>query len=328
MSYRFFSPAGCRAIRSVLSLLAFAAILLPASGQAQGTYPYPCDPSACNCPPAYTSPYTITYTCNAASLTVGFDQSPRNNIQLESSMPYADWYVQSNYSVGDVTWGPPPAQYPAVAVPADAGCAPAQWMRERLVATATKYIGYFYQHHHIPDWNPPADWPYNPANLGCQTAGIDCSDFSSWYYNYGLGIKLATGVLTQSEPTTPVAGPGGVGSITPQVVAQSVGNVPPDFNTLCGLLQTGDLLYIKGSPMGSITHVIMWIGPLGSGPDPLIIDSHGDEVVDENGVTISLGIHLRPFRQAEWYYTSFDHAMRFLPSGNAVAPANMLLLPN
>jgi len=53
-------------------------------------------------------------------------------------------------------------------------------------------IGLTYQHHHIPDWNPPADWPWKEVAYGRNSKGIDCSDFTSWTYNYGLGIKLPT----------------------------------------------------------------------------------------------------------------------------------------
>lgn len=309
--------------------LLFACILLVAAFTPLAARPAPAfaDAGTCNYPAAYTSPYTLTFSCNAASLTADFAQSPRNDTTVESTMPYADWYDQAAYSAVERTWGPPPVQYPAEAVPVEAGCSPLQWKRERLVATAAHYIGRYYQHHHIPDWDPPSDWPYSQTLLNCQTPGIDCSDFTSWVYNYGLGIKLVTAVAIQAEPTTPIPGPGGLGSITPQVVAQSVGDVPPDFATLCDLLQTGDLLYIKNTG-GEISHVIMWVGKLGSGPDPLVIDSHDNEpvVYDSNDTAIPLGVHLRPFRVTQWYYTSFSHALRILPSGEAVAPANSLLL--
>ncbi len=331
MSYRFSALPG----QGVCWLVFFAAFALVAATGATGlAQPAQAPPAAkndsptCNYPAPYTSPYTLTYTCDTASLSVGFDQPPRNDTTLESTMPYADWYDQAAYNQGDITWGPPPAQYPAVSVPANAGCSPLQWKRERIVATAAQYIGRFYQHHHIPDWDPPADWPYSETLLGCQTPGIDCSDFSSWYYNYGLGIKLNTAVAVQALPTTPIPGPGGVGNITPKVVAASVDNVPPDFATLCGQLQTGDLLYIKGSPTGPVTHVILWVGSLGSGPDPLVLDSHDNSPVvhDSDNVAIPLGVHLRPFRVTEWYYTSFSHALRILASGESVPPANGLLL--
>lgn len=61
---------------------------------------------------------------------------------------------------------------------------------------------------------------------------------------------------------------------------------------------------------------------------PLILDGHGDEVIDANGVVLPLGRPLRPLRPAQWHYTSFAHVMRFLPPSNAVAPVNVVLPQN
>ncbi|EKO38749.1 MAG: hypothetical protein B193_2558 [Solidesulfovibrio magneticus str. Maddingley MBC34] len=77
---------------------------------------------------------------------------------------------------------------------------------------AQENLGYTDQHHHIPDFNPSASqptWPAsNPAVLvNYPTAGVACSDFFSWNYNFGLGIVLSTGALAQGLTTTPRPSP-------------------------------------------------------------------------------------------------------------------------
>ncbi len=85
-----------------------------------------------------------------------------------------------------------------------------------------RLIGLTYQHHHIPDWNPPADWPWKEVAYGRNSKGIDCSDFTSWTYNYGLGIKLPTNIKTQAEAQD-VPGPGDVGRLPVQVISNDKG---------------------------------------------------------------------------------------------------------
>lgn len=102
---------------------------------------------------------------------------------------------------------------------------------------------------------------------------------------------------------------------------------PISYQTFKDTLKTGDLLYIRGEPFDKpgthITHVIMWVGSYGqgSGDVPLIIDSHGPVVIDQRGVTIPNGVHLRPFYDAankpaglgqDWYLMAFDHAVRWI----------------
>ena len=38
---------------------------------------------------------------------------------------------------------------------------PPHWASVRQsMAAATRLIGYQYQHHHVPDWDPPESWPW------------------------------------------------------------------------------------------------------------------------------------------------------------------------
>ncbi len=143
--------------------------------------------------------------------------------------------------------------------------------------------------------------------FGHNSPGVDCSDFTSWIYNYGLGIKLKTGIRQQAE-TVSIPGPGGQGLIQVQTIINDKG-----YDDLVKKLKTGDLLYIKNN-QGNISHVIMWVGEYGRSPDgaPLIIDCTGSDHKDSNGNQIPIGVHLRPFLPHQWYYDSFDHAHRIL----------------
>jgi hypothetical protein len=248
----------------------------------------------------YQSPYTLKYTLPTADLLAGFGQSPWNNPQLQSSVAYADWNSDPS------SWGPSPTQYPA---PTDLAGQSEAWKQQRLVATAALFLGTDYQHHHIPAWNPPAGWEWEQVSIGHNGPGIDCSDFSSFEYNYGLGIHLETDVVTQSTSLTN-SGPGGVGTITATQI-----NDPGSFAGLVASLHTGDLLYIK-SDKGQVSHVIMWLGSVGVSPDGtlLVIDSHDNSppITDANGKVVPAGVEIRPFEASGWYYRNFSHALRWV----------------
>ncbi|KHK00512.1 NlpC/P60 family protein [Desulfovibrio sp. TomC] len=290
----------------------------------------------------YVSPYSVNYSCSQNSLTFDFNTSPRNDYTQASNTPFAQWYDQNNYPVHNpnnnnttsASWGPWPANYPWVTVPSglSSPCDAVTWKRERVLRVAQEYIGYNYQHHHIPDFNPYASkpaWPAsNPAVLvNYPTPGIDCSDFSSWNYNFGLGIVLSTAVPEQGLTTTPVYYGQGGSTVTPVAVVPSGAGLT--YQQLCDTLRVGDLLYINNE-QGTVSHVIMWLGLKGQDAnnqdDWLVIDSHDNSpaVVDSNNVTIPPGVHIRPFRQNEWYFTSFDHALRIIP--DVVAPGSITLL--
>ena len=148
-------------------------------------------PAAADTPSSF--PYS--FTCDRASLTSDFaerDVLPQNDPST----------VLSATSDSPGRWGPPAATLPPVAVPADAGCEAATWKRERIIATALRYLNepgnpnaLQYRHHHIPAWDPQGSGP-----------GLDCSNFTAWVYNYGLGIKFSGNVTKQYAGT---AGPMG-----------------------------------------------------------------------------------------------------------------------
>ncbi len=228
---------------------------------------------------------------------------PRNDWRLESSTPFSEWYsprTRKKYGA----WGPEPRHYPALP---DYDQRSLSWKRQRVLAVACRLIGLPYQHHHIPDWDPPGFWPWKPVAFGRNSRGVDCSDFTSWVYNYGLGIKLKTGIGRQAEMTE-ITGPGGNGIIEVETISDDNG-----YDDLVRRLVTGDLLYIRNRS-GKIGHVIMWVGSHGRSPDgaPLIIDCTGAGRRDCNGNDIPIGVHLRPFLADSWYYKSFAHAHRII----------------
>lgn len=252
---------------------------------------------------SYRSPYELSLTYPMEELLALNSTPPRNDKRLESDVPHDEWYsrrVRKEFG----SWGPAPRHYPPLP---DYDNVPVSWKRQRVLAVAYSYVGLPYQHHHIPDWDPPPDWPWKQVAYGRNSKGVDCSDFTSWVYNYGLGIKPSTGVKKQAL-STEVRGPGEERATQVEVINDDHG-----YDDLVRKLKTGDLLYIKNKS-GEIAHVIMWVGAHGRSPDgsPLIIDCTGTGHKDSNGVDIPIGVHLRPFQKNSWYYQSFSHAHRIL----------------
>ena len=200
-------------------------------------------------------------------------------------------------------WGPPARHYPAA--PHAEGKS-AAWKCERVLAVGLRYVGRGYQHHHVPAWDPPADWPWLKVASGHNGRGLDCSNFTAFCYNQAFGIKPSGNVHTQAERLE-LAGPEGRAEKAERV------ELPKTYAGFAERLKTGDLLYVKGSPEGEVTHVVIWVGPVGRGPDgvPLVLDSHGQGVKDANGELIPDGVQLRPFREHSWY-RSASHAHRII----------------
>jgi len=258
----------------------------------------------------YVSPYKLKFRHPVQELAVGFNQPPWNTPHDESDIPHARWYdreTEKKYG----SWGPVARQYPA---PPGLERRETTWLQDRVIYTASRWIGTPYQHHHIPDWDPPAHWPWQKVAYGRNSKGVDCSNFSSFYYNYGLGVKLDTGIGQQGERTV-VRGPGGRGQLRIQVVK------PAGYDAMLKELLPGDLLYIKNRK-GRVGHVIMWLGEVGVSPDgtPLVLDSTGGNHVDSNGNKIPIGIHIRPMPRKSWYAEDLSHAHRIIPGFARVEP--------
>lgn len=249
----------------------------------------------------YRSPYSVEFSVPVEELIGDLIRTERGDPRLEATIPSEHWYSRETRE-RDGSWGPHPREYPAVR---GLEAWPVERLRERVIAAALRFQGYEYQHHHIPDWNPPADWPWSRVAAGHNGRGVDCSNFTGFVYNQGFGVHLNTDVSKQAEESI-ARGPGaGRGTRLERI------ELPADYQARVDTLRTGDLLFIR-SDKGHISHVVLWVGPIGRSPDglPLILDSHGSDVVDSNGVHIPAGVHLRPFRERSWYDHSADHALR------------------
>ncbi len=225
---------------------------------------------------------------------------------MQSGTPHQEWY-STTMRHRMRSWGPKPRLYSPLA---GIESRSTDWRRERVIATAARFLGYGYQHHHIPDWNPPRDWPWQETCVGHNGKGVDCSNFTSFVYNQGFGIKMSSAIERQAridhafEEGYPVR-------------LQRI-HLPAEYAERRRTLRTGDLLYIRGREEGPITHVVIWVGEVGRAESalPLILDSHGGGVKDDNDQPIPCGIHLRPFRETSWYNRCASHAHRAFPDVN------------
>ena len=259
---------------------------------------------------SYQSPYKIRLDADLDAISACDREPPRNDWRLESRTPFEDWYGRRVLrELG--SWGPEPRHY---APPAYIDRMTADQQRQRVIAVAESMIGLPYQHHHIPDFDPPADWPWHQVGFGRNSKGLDCSNFTGWIYNYGLGIRLNTNVHKQAELDQADRGHG---ISTPiQTLSGFSG-----YDDIRKRLLPGDLLYIRNNK-GDISHVVMWLGKYGDTPAsqgsaandnmPLIIDCTGEGRKDANGADIPLGVQIRAFSKNSWYYKSFSHAKRII----------------
>ena len=254
----------------------------------------------------YRSPYKFSFKAPLKELLFDADE-PRGSPREQSSVPFREWYTaKARHEWG--SWGVPARRFDC---PARVMQKSAEWRRERVVAAAGRFIGYQYQHHHVPDWNPPAGWPWKQCCAGHNGPGIDCSNFSGWNYNWALGIHLKTGIQKQAAAKSARSSQGEVHA---HVIERPEGRPRDWYDALVDELRPGDLLYMSNKSRTKVTHVIMWVGTCGSSPDgtPLIIDSTGSSHKDSNGHAIPCGIHLRPFEKGGWYHQSFNHAHRWV----------------
>ena len=252
----------------------------------------------------YQSPYTLAYQHSRSTLIGDLQSGERGDHHDEASIPFSQWYTAATRTRWQ-GWGPTARLYPA---PPGLGTLSVAAQRERVVATAELFLGYGYQHHHIPDWNPPLGWPWNPVAMPSNGPGIDCSNLASFVYNLGFGLDLPTNVAQQATQQT-VAKNGSKQTQQVQVIP-----LPASYEARVAALRTGDLLYVRNH-LGVIGHVAIWLGPVGQAPHgmPLVLDSHDQLVHDSNGVAIPHGVHLRPFTVDSWYNHDADHALRIIP---------------
>ncbi|WP_395737166.1 NlpC/P60 family protein [Prosthecobacter sp.] len=253
---------------------------------------------------AYKSPYTVNFSFKEQDLIPDLLKGPRSNPKDYASVPFGDWYNPSNEKRWSY-YGPAAKHFSA---PTGLASKSPQWSRERVIAAGMRFIGYTYQHHHVPDWDPPAEWPRSSEQKTPVGKGLDCSNFTAFSYNLALGIKPGGEVKGQSEMTE-ANGPGPNRTIPVKRI-----ELPKSYEDFARTLQTGDLLYIKNTK-GTLSHVVLWVGKIGKSPDgtPLILDSTGSGAHDSNGTEIPNGIQLRPFKRNTWYFTQASHVLRIIP---------------
>lgn len=267
----------------------------------------------------YRSPYRLALTHPLTELL--FDEHElRGSVAQQSSIPKEQWYseeVRARWK----GWGVPQRLFEC---PERVHAQSIEWKQERLVASAARFIGYEYQHHHVLDWDPPQDWPWIKCCTGKQGKGVDCSTFTTWNYNWALGIHLHAAIAVQAARVEEEAAlPEGRVMMRAEVIARPEGRPDEWYDQIVSQLKPGDLLYIRDTENGAVGHAIMWVGSCGENPNgpPLIIDSTGGQVKDESGHRIPSGIHLRPFRKGAWYHICFDHAHRWLHPNAVVRSA-------
>jgi cell wall-associated NlpC family hydrolase len=303
----------------------------------------------------YTYEYLLRFSFPWEDLVAGFDQAPYNQPSSEGAPPFVKKYPGPSAPPSQqvpskeagaassetpaptpshlIDWGPQPHWYEPVLPPSGAQDKINLWKAQRLVAVAASMIGYLYNYHHTPDYCGRTSTPQFTDK------GLDCSNYTSWLYNYALGIPLNPAVVKQSM----LAGVTLADQNQHAYQATRVADALMDYQTLCSTLQTGDLLFIAGGPKESkeviqqsiqnhqpiwITHVIMWLGDVGVSKSgtPLITDSHGNELKDDNQQAIPSGIQVRPFYETNngdttdtgeytpnWYFEHFAWALRILP---------------
>jgi cell wall-associated NlpC family hydrolase len=253
---------------------------------------------------AYKSPYSVKFSFPEEELIGDLLKGPRSDWKDHATVPFRDWYNPSNQKRWGY-WGPAMRHFNP---PAGLAKKTPQWSRERVIATAMRFIGYSYQHHHVPDWEPPAEWPRDPEQKTPVGKGVDCSNFTGFVYNLALGILPSTGIKTQAEMTV-AAGPGAGRSVSVKRI-----ELPKSHEDFQRELITGDLLFVKNT-RGNVSHVVLWVGRIGDSPEglPLILDSTGSGATDSNGETIPDGVQLRPFKRTTWYFTQASHVLRIIP---------------
>jgi cell wall-associated NlpC family hydrolase len=252
----------------------------------------------------YKSPYKVEFTFKEEDLIGDLLQGPRGDWKEAASVPYRDWYDAANQKRWR-RWGPAAKHFDP---PAGIATRSPEWLRQRVIATGLRFVGYTYQHHHVPDWEPPADWPKDEKQTTPVTKGLDCSNFTAFVYNLALGIK-PTGDVQDQSALTEAPGPG-IGHTT----AVRRIELPAKYEDFAATLRTGDLLFVKNN-QGEVSHVVLWVGNIGHSPDgvPLILDSTSTGTKDSNGVSIPDGIQLRPFKRGYWYASKASHALRVIP---------------
>lgn len=254
----------------------------------------------------YKSPYKVKFSFSEEDLIGDLLTGSRSAWKEHAAVPFKDWYDKSNQARWSYR-GPAAKHFDP---PRGLGTKSVEWTRQRVIAAGLRFVGYSYQHHHVPDWDPPEDWPRDAAQKTPPGKGLDCSNFTAFVYNWALGIK-PTGDVRQQAELKEMPGPGAGRSFPVRRL-----ELPKEYEDYQKELKTGDLLFINNSS-GKLSHVVLWVGSIGVAPDgvPLILDSTGSGNYDCNRAEIPDGIYLRPFKPNSWYFKQASHGLRVIPDG-------------
>ncbi len=176
-----------------------------------------------------TAAATARFDCTDLNIPPAFEVtypvSPDGDFYLRDSFPETE--VPKRYWHEPIygSYGPCPMTYPKV-IP-EQSINRLLWMRERIRKVAEKYVGLPYKPHHIP-------------SLG----GLDCSNFTSWIYNFGFGIRFSSNIRRQAEEAGRMLDPA-------EPMAE------------------GDLLFIYNEAREQIAHVAIYLN------ERQVIDSSG-----------------------------------------------------
>lgn len=255
---------------------------------------------------AYKSPYKVKFSFSEEDLIGDLLTGPRAEWKEHAAVPFKDWYDKGNQARWSYR-GPAAKHFDP---PRGLAGKSVEWSRQRIIAAGLRWVGYSYQHHHVPDWDPPEGWPRDPEQKTPAGKGLDCSNFTAFVYNWALGIKPTGDVRKQAE-LTEMPGPGPGRTFPVKRV-----ELPKEYADYEKELLTGDLLFVKNTS-GTLSHVVLWVGKIGVSPDgePLILDSTGSGNYDANRVEIPDGIYLRSFKSNSWYFKQASHVLRVIPDG-------------
>ena len=174
---------------------------------------------------------TFLFICIPFSAVADYESSLTEDFYLRDQLPQTEVPTNSwNDCCG--RWGPRALLYPVVLVPKEFDTT--NWLKDRVIAVAKKYIDLPYKHKHIP-----------------AAGGLDCSNFTSWVYNYGFGLLIDSNIHSQANTA---------GRIVLPVEA----------------LESGDLIFLWNLDKTRITHVAIFINEYN------VIDSTGPGVQIRN----------------------------------------------
>lgn len=150
------------------------------------------------------------------SFSATYPTSPTGDFAIRDTLPQTEIDVNQWRSCCG-SFGPCAQPYPRVVFPS--GVDRAAWKRIRVAEAAKKLIDLPYRHHHIP-----------------AMGGLDCSNFTSFVYNFALGIRFSSAIERQSE---------------------EVGRKLSDDESLV----PGDLIFLYAKDFSHVSHVAIYLSP-------------------------------------------------------------------